>query len=193
MRWNLALLALAAVLMGGCAAKPKLVSPGTSGRTDVVRVVQKGSAPEKGIADLRVLLSVKTHKPGIYSADDPHGTADHKLHLNFDGHAIDVAGTMAAENVEPAGPRDAEGGDGVRYTFDAHLRLTAGSHIVVISLPADEVVVARELTLPEGHNTLVLEPVYRASAGQGLATYPGASSFKEGISSLRVIVNGREN
>jgi hypothetical protein len=100
---------------------------------------------------------------------------------------------MVAEKVEAAGAWDAEGGDGVRYVFDSNLRLPAGAHDLEISLPGDGISVEREVTLPEGRSNLVLEPVYRSSAGQGLSAYPGGSSFREGVSCLRVVLNGKES
>ncbi|HJV66109.1 MAG TPA: hypothetical protein VJ550_10280 [Geomonas sp.] len=191
MKRYLALLALATLMVTGCAVgpQPALSNAGGSG---FVKEVPTGIAPAQGFSDLSVFLSVKTHKAGIYAAGDPHGTTDYKLLLSFDGRPVQLNGRMQSENIEPTGPRDAEGGDGVRYLFQANLRLLAGTHVMEIALPGDDVVVEREVTLPDGSSSLVLEPLYRSSAGQGLATYPFGNSFREGVSCLRVILNGKE-
>jgi hypothetical protein len=88
---------------------------------------------------------------------------------------------------------DPEAGDGIRYRFSKILRLKAGTHRVVVALPDDEVAVAREITLSDGTpNSLVVEPIYSTKPGKRRPGDLTTTNFKEGIRSLRLMLNGKE-
>jgi len=184
---------LAALLVtGGCATSPESKTAGNvSTRSDVFRELADGGAIPQGYADLRIVSSLKTHRPGLYSEKDPHGTAAYLLLVNVDGQAVRVDGTTAPESSEPRSLRDPESGDGIRYRFDRRVRLKAGTHKIAVALPEDDVAVAREITLAAGSsNTLVLEPVYGATALRRRPTAYTETSFTEGITGLLAILNG---
>ena len=162
----------------------------TSIRTDIFEEFTNGGLLPPGFADLRVTATLKTHKPGIYSAKDIHGTTNYKLLLNVDGQAVKLRGSLQKENSEPRGLVDPEAGDGIRYRFSKSLRLRAGIHRIVVSLPDDGIAVEREMTLVEGDvNNLALEPIYSTTAGGGAGAY-STTSFKEGIRGIRLTLNG---
>ena len=99
---------------------------------------------------MSIYSTLKTHKPGIYSSKDLHGTSDYKLLANIDGQAIQLPGTPHEEDSETHGVRGTEVGEGSRYTFTTKLRLRAGTHNVVLALPADDLAIERQVTLTEG-------------------------------------------
>lgn len=162
-------------------------------RDDVFQELPEKAAISAGYADLYILASLKTHKPGIYPFEKkPHGTADYMLLLNIDGEATPIKGTLKEENSEARFPMDPEAGEGIRYRFGRDLRLKAGTHRVVVAFPDDGVAVEREITLSEGKNNLVLEPIYGATPGKQRPGFYGITSFKEGIKWFRLKLNGQD-
>jgi len=142
---------------------------------------------------LCIFATLKTHKPGIYSASDMHGTPNYKLLLNIDGQAVLLLGNLENENSEPMKLVDPEAGDGIRYRFSKNLRLKSGTHRIVVALPEDGIAVERVITLVEGNvSHLVVEPIYSTKSGKRHPGRYGTTSFTEGIRSLRVILNGKE-
>lgn len=192
-RIKLLLLAIALTVVSGCSGSSALIkASSTSVRSDVFQELKDGGSIPLGYADLRISFSLKTHKLGIHSAKDVHGTPDYKLLLNVDGQAIQLQGSLIEENNEPHGLRDPEAGEGIRYRFSGNLRMKAGTHKVVIAIPADNIAVEREITLPEGsRNSLVLEPMYRTAPGKRSPGSYGVTSFYEGITGLMVVLNGK--
>lgn len=183
---------MAVIVMSGCANSSALIrASNTSTRGDVFEELSNGGLVPPGYADLRIASSLKTHKPGIYSAKDIHGTSDYKLLLNIDGQAVQLQGSLHEENSEPSG-RDAEAGEGIRYRFNKKLRLKAGTHKVVLAIPADDLAIEREITLTEGSsNSLVLEPAYRQTPGKRRPDFYGVTSYKEGIKGIWLVLNGK--
>lgn len=183
------------MVLSGCAESSALIKANsTSLRTDVYEELTNGATAPQGYVDLRVSATLKTHRPGIFSAKDIHGTPDYKLLLNVDGQVVLLQGSLQNENSEPMKLVDPEAGDGIRYRFSKNLRLKAGLHKVVVALPDDEIAVAREFTLSEGdRNSLVVEPIYSTKPGKRRpAMYSSTTSFTEGIRSLRLMLNGKE-
>lgn len=187
-------LMLSLMVLSGCAESSALIKANsTSLRTDVYEELTNGATAPQGYVDLRVSANLKTHRPGIFSAKDIHGTPDYKLLLNIDGQAVLLQGSLQKENSEPMKLLDPEAGDGIRYRFSKNLRLKAGLHKVVVALPDDEIAVAREFTLNAGErNSLVVEPVYSTKPGKRRPGMYSTTSFTEGIRSLRVMLNGKE-
>lgn len=162
-------------------------------RTDIFEELTNGGIAPQGFSDLRITATLKTHKPGIYSASDIHGTPDYKLLLNINGQAVLLRGSLQNENSEPMKLVDPEAGDGIRYRFNKNLRLKAGTHRIVVALPDDGVAVEREITLIEGKaSNLILEPKYSTKPGKRGPWAYSTTSFTEGIRSIRLMLNGRE-
>ena len=183
---------LALIVMTGCGGNHLLKAAGSSSRQDVFQEITPGAAPVSGYADLRIYSSLKTHKPGIYSAKDIHGTADYKIIMNIDGQAAELHSDLQRENAEAGALRDSEAGEGMRYHFSKNIRIEAGPHKVVIALPADDLAIDQIITLTDGSsNSLTLEPVYRSAPGKRRPGFHGATSFSEGLKGFRVIFNGK--
>jgi len=188
------LLMLSLMVLSGCAESSALIKANsTSLRTDVYEELTNGATTPQGYVDLRVTATLKTHRPGIYSTKDIHGTPDYKLLLNIDGQAVLLRGNLQNENSESRGLVDPEAGDGIRYRFSKNFRMKAGTHKVVVALPDDEVAVAREITLAEGDvNNLVVEPIYSTKPGKRRPGMYNTTSFTEGIRTIKLMLNGRE-
>lgn len=187
-------LLVAMAVISGCATSTELIKTGSiSTRSDVFQELTDGGLVPQGYADLQVTSSLKTHNPGVYSTKDIHGTADYRLLLNIDGQAVQIQGSLHEENIEQKVLRDDEAGEGIRYLFEKKLRLKAGTHKIVIAIPADDLAVEREITLPEGSsNSLVVEPIYRGAPIKRRPGFYGIKSFKEGIRGLWVTLNSKQ-
>lgn len=184
---------LAVVVLNGCATNPELIRVASIGmRSDIFQELPDGGSIPKGYADLRIVSSLKSHRPGIYSIKDIHGTPEYRMLLNIDGQATRIQGNLREENSESRGLRDPEAGEGIRYQFSKNLRLKAGSHKIVIAILEDEIAVEQEIALADGsRNSLVLEPSYRSTATKRRPGFYGETSFKEGLKGLRGILNGK--
>jgi hypothetical protein len=191
-KWFICGLLLAVAVTSGCATSTELIKTSSiSTRGDVFQVPTDGGPIPDGYAGLSLSSSLKTHKPGVYSAKDAHGTPDYKLLLNIDGQVIEISGALREENLEPRGLRDPEAGEGIRYFFRETVRLKSGTHRLVVVVPVDNIAIEREIALSEGINNLVLEPLYGANAAKRRPDFYGVTSFYEGIRGFSVIFNGR--
>jgi len=181
-------------ILAGCSQSSTLIKGNSSSmRMDIFEELTNAGGAPQGFADLRITSTLKTHKPGMYSSSDIHGTRDYMLLVNIDGQAVLLQGSLQKENSEPVKLVDPEAGNGVRYRFSKNLRLKAGKHRVVVALPDDEIAVGREITLVEGDvNNLILEPIYSTNPGKKRPGINSATSFKEGVRTIRLILNGGE-
>lgn len=184
---------LSLALFSGCAGNSELIKTcGKNMRGDVFREVSDQSPVPNGYADLLVVSSLKTHRPGYHHSDDAHGTSEYRLLINIDGQAAVIPGKLVEESIEPRKLGDPEAGEGIRYGFGKHLRLKAGMHNLVIALPDDNVAVAREITLVGGSaNRLAVEPVYGTKRSGGRMTMGVDKDYKEGIKGFQLILNGK--
>ena len=190
------LLMMSMTVLSGCAGSAALIKTGSNSiRSDVIQELSDGGIVPQGYADLRIVSSLKTHNPGLYYPFEKksHGTPEYMLLVNIDGQAIQLQGDLQKENSESRGLRDPEAGDGMRYRFSKNLRLTAGTHKIIVALPDDEIAIERDMTLSDKSNSrLVVEPVYGAVAIKQRPAFYGATSFKEGLKRLQLTLNGRD-
>ena len=187
-------LLLTVTMLSACARNVELIkSMSATTRNDVFQELPEKPALPSGYADLQILASLKTHKPGIYPFEKkPHGTADYMLLLNIDGQATNIQGTLKEEDNEHRFFRDPEAGEGIRYTFRKDVRLKAGTHKIAVALPTDDVITFSEVTLLEGStNFLLLEPIYGGIPGKQRPGFYGLTSFTQGIKGLKAYLNGR--
>ncbi len=184
---------LSLTILSGCANSSELVKEcGKSLRGDVFCEVSDQSPVPNGYADLLVVSSLKTHRPGYHHSDDAHGTSGYRLLINIDGQAAVIPGKLVEESIEPRKLGDPEAGEGIRYGFGKYLRLKAGTHKLIIALPDDNVAVAREITLAgESANRLAVEPVYGTKRSGGRMTMGVDKDYKEGIKGLQLLLNGK--
>ncbi|MFZ3208601.1 MAG: hypothetical protein WA140_07175 [Geobacteraceae bacterium] len=186
-------MAIFSAVLGGCAGNVEVIkSMSTNTRQDVFQEPSATTPIPPGYADLHIVSSLKTHLPGIYSYNDVHGSPEYKLLVNIDGQALQLVGSLREERRDQHSLRDPEEGHGIRYLFQKELRLKSGMHRIFISLPFDEVVAEREITLANGSsNTLVLEPVYSLARDKRRIGFYTTTSFKEGIKGFWVNFNGK--
>jgi hypothetical protein len=179
-------------IMAGCAGSNELVKAMSSSTTQSAQEFEENMPTAQVYADMRIYSSLKTHGTRYHSIKDNHGTPDYKMLLTIDGQTILLRGSMQIEDSEPRGLADPEAGYGIRYRFSKSLRLKAGTHRVVVTIPDDGIVVESEITVVEGNvNNLVLEPIYKTTPAMRRPGVGSTTSFKEGISSVRLALNGR--
>ena len=188
------LLSLLMVLMTACNKDViNMMSQGT--RQDVFHETSGCVPIPAGYAELTIVSSLKTHKPGIYPfGSKVRGTPDYVLLINIDGQKTVIKGDLTEEKTEPKGLSDPEAGEGIRYLFKKEILLTTGKHRLFVALQGERVVVKRELAFKDGTtNILRLEPIYgssnpEGSPGRGLLS---SSSFMAGIVGFWVYLNDR--
>lgn len=193
MKMLVALLLIPLALLVGCAESSALIKQTATGiRNDVFVEETNGGAVPQGFVDLHVTGSFKTHRAGVYSATDPHGTPGYQLQLNVDGQAVVLSGELHAEKLSAQQMGDPETGAGVRYRFRKVVRLKAGTHRISLSLPADKISITKEVTLDEGkENRLVFEPVYGRVMEKKRPSANRTTGFQEGIRTIVLTLNGR--
>lgn len=179
-KFNLIWLVMIFTVLNGCAQSSALLkTSSTSVRTDIFQELTNGGPVPGELADLHITATLKTHKPGVYSAKDLHGTAGYTLLVNVDGQAVVLRGSQQMED------------DGVRYSFSRDLRLKPGTHSIVVALPADRIAVEKKITLVKGEvNSLALEPVYGNISEKRRPSAYKTSSFEEGIRGFTLTFNG---
>ena len=185
--------AMTLAILAGCAGNKELVKAmGTSTSQNVFQGIDVHLPPVPGYVDLSIYSTLKTHKPGIHSSSDVHGTQEYMLLVNIDGQATTLKGRLIGERSEARSMRDPEEGEGIIYQFAKIVRAKAGVHRVAIALPADDRVAERDVVFSEGENySLTVEPVYYSVPGMQRPGTNGLTSFKEGIRSFRLLLNGK--
>jgi len=181
-------------LLEGCAGNKELIKAmSVSSNQRVFEVVEENASPIPGYADLHIHSSLQTHKPGIYSNTDIHGTQDYILVVNIDGQSLIIQGCLNAVKSADRPMCDPEQGEGISYQFTKKLRIKSGSHKVVVALPADDLVAEKEVNISDGgNNVLTVEPMYGTiPVKQRPGKFGRLTSFKEGIKSIRILLNGK--
>lgn len=88
--------------------------------------------------------------------------------------------------------RDPEEGEGIRYQFEKKLRIRAGTHKVFVAIPADDLATTKEVIFTEGEiNSLTVEPIYGLIPGKQRLGLYGMTSFKQGVRSVILLLNGK--
>lgn len=178
-------------LLEGCAGNKELIKAmSASSNQSVFEEIEEKASPIPGYTDLHIHSSLKTHKPGIYSKKDIHGTEAYMLLVNIDGQSVKIPGRL---NAVRSAMCDSEQGEGISYQFKTRLRIKAGAHKVIVALPADDLVAEREVIIADGENsTLTVEPIYGSIPGKKRpGTFGRLTSFKQGINSIRLLLNGK--
>jgi hypothetical protein len=178
---------LCVFLFTGCATSLSRQAALNS-RSDVFTKVNESMAIMAGQAELSISARVKTHREFDcpINQQHSHGTPAYKLLVNIDGQALPITGELKEEKSVNATNVDQENGNGIRYTFRQRLRLAAGKHRLIVSLPDDGIAVARDILLDEkSANSLGVEPVYNTRSGP-----PRVGDFHEGIKGLTLYLNG---
>jgi hypothetical protein len=190
---ELALCAIAVVLLGSCATPQKkevtLIQNSTA--TGVFREVRSGESDEEGLVDLLIRASIKTPVAGFHLFESKahlHGKPGYPFIFNIDGQAA----TWKIDGITGDGkdPDDKEGngpevGLGVRYVMEERIRLAPGTHKVFFCLPEENYITENVIRLEEGRvNVLEYRPLYQ-KPGRGIRY-----DFHHGIARYEVFLNG---
>jgi hypothetical protein len=181
------------VIMGtlaGCGLTAKEIKINyQSERTDVFTEVTGEGPPPKGLVDLQIKASVKTHLEGYYFIEPGnsfHGQQEYPVLLNIDGQAV-IWKLKGQKEITPKikGSNDPEEGEGMRYQLHKKIRMAPGPHKIFFALPGENVYKEIHLTLVEdGEIILEFKPRYRSL--KGLRT----RSFLRGVDGGEFLLNG---
>jgi hypothetical protein len=193
MKITVILLTVFIVLMTGCNKDViNMMSQGT--RRDVFEETSGGVPIPRGYAELTIISSLKTHKPGIYPyGNRVRGTSDYVLLINIDGQKTVIKGDLEEEKTELKGLYNQEAGEGIRYFYEKEILIKPGKHRMILAPQEESFVVERELTFKdETNNILRPEPIYGSSNPRGThGRIPRSySSFMAGIEGFWVYLNG---
>jgi hypothetical protein len=189
---SLLLMALIGVLAGCGLTSREIRNRSLSERTDVFKEVTEGRPLPAGYVDLVVRASIKTHLEGYYfheSQETFHGQPGYPFLINIDGQANiwKIEGQKeSTPKYDEHGRRDAEGGEGQKYTLNQRIRLHPGLHKLFFSLPGEDYCVESDLLLVEGRtNILEFKPIYNSKRGSN------KKNFLYGLSGGELFFNGK--
>src|SRR6266571_9451834 len=91
---------ISAIIMPGCATN-KIATMSVEGRNDVFQEVAHKEPVPAGYAELTVLSTFKTRRPGDFLwSNSSHGTPEYRLLLNIDGQTTHVRGDLTEEKTK---------------------------------------------------------------------------------------------
>ena len=164
-------------LIGCTAASKEMWLKSRSERKDVFSESAKEPTSSR-MAELHIRTSIKTRVP-LPSKDI--AVRGYPFLINIDGQA---ATWRVYGQREANGKTRHESGDGLMYTLERKLTLSAGLHTIFFGLPEDDTFVQFDVTTEEGKSYLLeLKPLY----GECLT---GHKKFTHGVNGLRILLNG---
>jgi hypothetical protein len=160
-------------ILAGCSLAAREINLKSQGeKTGVFSDVSGGEEPPpKGLVDLQIKASVKTHLEGYYFSepdDSFHGQEGYPFLVNIDGQAA-IWKLKGQKEITPKrkGSDNPEEGEGMRYQLDKKIRITPGPHTLFFALPGETIYKETNLTLMEGQpNILEFNPRYGRHKGQ---------------------------
>lgn len=187
---------LAGISLIGCGTAREIKIKSNSEETSVFTEARDGDPIPKGLVELTIKASIKTHIEGYYIAESKknlHGKEKYPFLVNIDAQAV----TSEVEGIKEIKPaydedgktsRDPEAGEGLRYVLEKKIILTPGAHKVFFGLPSDNYAINVEISLNEGVvNILEFKPVYRTKDIPTKIT-----TFLKGINKYTAFLNGRQ-
>ncbi len=168
-------------LIGCTAASKEIGLKSGSERKDVFSEFVKEPIPS-GMAELRIRTSIKTKPERQFLPGRRSGipAPDYPFLINIDGQA---ATWRVGGQRERNGKTRSERGEGLRYTLEKKLTLSAGLHRIFFGLPEEDCFVQIDATLTEGElNFLEFVPLY----GECWTRH---QSFRHGISGFKILWN----
>jgi hypothetical protein len=113
-----------------------------------------------------------------------HSNPPYRVNVNIDGQVVTLESEPVLEDKSPIDSSVPESGTGWKYQFNKRLSLALGTHHIIIALPADDVLVEREIALRAGVNSIIISPVYKRTS---LRPFKG-QNFKAGVRTVEVAV-----
>lgn len=170
--------------ISGCANNRELITKASlATRNDVFgEIVNLDTQHETAIADIK--FDVKSNSSRFMEMYKKHSNPPYRTNVNIDGQAL----TLETEPVLEETPFDAsipESGTGWKYQFNKRIVLAPGKHKLTIALPADDVIVEREVELQTGVNSITVIPLYNK---RFLRPYKG-QNFTAGVKTVNIAVN----
>jgi hypothetical protein len=191
---TVAMMMLAAVILGCGAAAKEIQRKSASAREDIFVEIKDGEPMPNGYAILTIRASIKTHLEGYYlgeSKDSLHGKEEYPYLINIDGQAAKwkVSGTKDSKpryEKNSAKLPDPESGEGFNYILEKRIMLAAGSHRIFFGLPEETYFVEVEIYLGKGEmHILEFKPIYRTKRS------PGTPSFLRGLDRYEVVFDAQ--
>jgi len=179
------LIMIAGFIASGCASNKDLIAKASLGnRQDVfTETVGKNVLPGQAVAD--ITFSVKSNSSRVLWIYNKHTDPPYRLHLNIDGQTTVLEAEPVLEDKSPIDASVPESGIGWKYNFNKRITLAPGKHKMTIALPVNDVIVAQEIVLREGKNTVILKPVYKKKT---LRPYKG-ENFVAGVKTIEAQID----
>lgn len=187
-KWMI-LIAIGITLVGCGAARKEIAMMSQSAGTDVFTEAPAEGTVPTGFGDLIIKASIKTP---LESKEPMYGKPGYPFLLNIDGQAVlwMVEGRkhVLPKYMDGATSRDPEAGEGMMYTLEKRVRLTAGAHKVFFALPVDDYFIETDATVKGGEQAaLEFKPVYNYK------TFPTRiPTFQKGIKQFEVYLNSEK-
>jgi len=155
--------------LGGCGIKSKDIRiESTKATAAVFNEVKEESPIPQGFAEVVIKASIKTHEEGHYwfePKETMHGKQSYPFLINIDGQSITWQADGKKDNApeyDERGNKNIEGGVGIKYLLEKKIRITAGTHVVSLRIPEDNIIKNVKITFKEGGlHVLEFKPVYK--------------------------------
>jgi hypothetical protein len=171
--------------ISGCADNRCLITHASiSNRDDkFVETASLSTESVKAITDIE--FSVKSNSSYFAETYIMHSNPPYHVHLNIDGQIKVLEAEPVLEDTASITADTPESGTGWKYHFTERIALSPGKHKLMITLPADNVIVEREIVVRAGVNTIKIMPVYKK---KWLRPFKG-QNFAAGVKTLEVTIN----
>jgi hypothetical protein len=154
-------------ILANCSATAKeLERMACSQRTDVFTEVPSAGSTPAGFADLIIKASIKIPLPGYYIFESKK-EQNYRFLVNIDGQAIlwNVEGErhqVPKYLADGTTSHDPEAGEGVKYILLKNVRLSEGTHRVLLGLPEEEYYITKDISVKSGESyVLEFYPEYK--------------------------------
>lgn len=179
------ILVAALATISGCAGNHDLISKASmASRQDIFTDVT-GAETQVGKAVVEFTCSVKSNSSQFMWFYNKHSNPPYQLHLSIDGQATTVESEPVLEDKSSSMSKDPEAGTGWKYEFSKRVVLAPGNHKLTVTLPVDDVLVEKEITLGPGKSSITIMPVYKEKL---LRPYKG-QHFSAGVKGVEIRVS----
>ena len=174
------------LLFSGCATNPAVSDQIRDKSIEQAAVFEelKDDASSDRDSVLIIRATMKTVKEGFYPLESRsalHGKNEYPFVFNIGGQGV----VWIAKGLPDKQPdhidekRNAEGGEGVKYTLEKRIRIKPGAYKIFLSLAEEKLRKELDITLAgTGPGILEFKPVYRRDRGKGPMFYEGLSGFE---------------
>jgi len=176
---------IAGFAISGCANNRDLIAKASLATRNDVFTEALSPEAQSGKAIMAIKFAVKSNSSRFLEIYYKHSNPPYRVHLNVDGQASILEAEPVLEDKTPADSNLPESGTGWKYQFSKRITLAPGKHKLTIALPADDVIVEREIDLHVGTNTVTVTPVYNKRSFRPYKR----QNFTAGVKTLEITVN----